>query len=121
MVWTKLNPPTSLMAAIPDESIDAAAKASGLWARYAEEVDRESARERLEAKVAAATESAPAEAKAEPESERRGMPRSEPKQSEQRGMRKDDNAVVDYLKSREGRTMMNTVVRGVFGMLKKRR
>jgi hypothetical protein len=33
----------------------------------------------------------------------------------------DGNAVVDYLKSREGRSMINTVARGVFGMLKKRR
>ena len=34
---------------------------------------------------------------------------------------KDDNVVVGYLKSREGRSMMNTVARGVFGLLKKRR
>ena len=29
--------------------------------------------------------------------------------------------VVDYLKSREGRSMVNTVLRGVFGLLKKKR
>ncbi|HUR74691.1 MAG TPA: helicase HerA-like domain-containing protein [Sporichthya sp.] len=111
VVWTKLCPPTSLMAAIPTDAVDAAAKASTLWARYAEEVDRESARERLEAKLAAA---APPEQEAKrpaPESAERGRRRPG----------KDDNAVVDYLKSREGRSMVNTVVRGVFGMLKKRR
>ncbi len=115
VVWTKLCPPTSLMAAIPTDSVANAAKASQLWARYAEEVDRESARERLEAKVAAATEpapAAPAEPKAEPKAEPQGK-RSKPG--------KGDNAVVDYLKSREGRSMMNTVVKGVFGMLKKKR
>ena len=32
----------------------------------------------------------------------------------------DGNVVTDYLRSREGRSMINTVVRGVFGMLKKR-
>jgi uncharacterized protein len=116
VVWTKLCPPRSLMAAIPAGSVEAAAKGSALWARYAEEIDRESARERLEAKVAAgraepaaadrAAESSPAE---RPKAERRERPG------------KGDNAVVDYLKSREGRSMVNTVVRGVFGMLKKRR
>ena len=29
--------------------------------------------------------------------------------------------VVGYLKSREGRSMINTVARGVFGLLRKRR
>ena len=29
--------------------------------------------------------------------------------------------VVGYLKSREGRSMINTVVRGMFGLLRKRR
>jgi len=33
----------------------------------------------------------------------------------------DDNAVLGYLKSREGRSMVNTVARGVFGLLRKRR
>ena len=111
VVWTKLRPPTSLMAAIPTEAVDVAAKASTLWARYAEEVDRESARERLDAKVAAATPP-------EPESKR---PAPEPAQRRRQRPGKDENAVVDYLKSREGRSMVNTVVRGVFGMLKKRR
>jgi len=112
VVWTKLCPPTSLMAAIPVETVDSAAKASPLWAHYAEEIDRESARERLEAKAAAGgppPAPAPAEPQARPKEEHRSRPG------------KGDNAVVDYLKSREGRTMMNTVVRGVFGMLKKRR
>jgi hypothetical protein len=34
--------------------------------------------------------------------------------------KKDDNVVVDYLKSREGRSMVNTVARGLFGLLKRR-
>jgi hypothetical protein len=29
--------------------------------------------------------------------------------------------VIAYVKSREGRSMINTVARGVFGLLKKRR
>ncbi|MEA2717000.1 MAG: hypothetical protein QOI99_1317, partial [Actinomycetota bacterium] len=49
-------------------------------------------------------------------------PKSQPKsQPKSRGRSKDDdNAVVGYLKSREGRSMINTVARGVFGLLRKR-
>jgi len=108
VVWTKLRPPTSLMAALPTEEVDAAARASRLWPAYAEEVDRESARELLAAKTAAGSES-PTEA----------APPTPPPQP--KGKRKDENAVIAYVKSREGRSMINTVARGVFGLLRKRR
>ena len=113
VVWTKLLPPTSLMAAIDPTEVDELARQSSLWSTYAEEVDRESARERLAAKTAAGAEPAvPAKgAKAE-----KPAPRPQPK-----GKKKDENAVIDFVKSREGRSMMNTVVRGVFGLLRKRR
>lgn len=45
----------------------------------------------------------------------RGAPRSGSRRKSD-----DGNVVTDYLRSREGRSMINTVVRGVFGMLKKR-
>src|SRR6185503_9037250 len=56
VVWTRMQPPTSLMAAVPPEQVDATAHADSRWPRYAEEIDRESAREQLTAKLAAATE-----------------------------------------------------------------
>ena len=34
------------------------------------------------------------------------------------GGKGDDNPITDYLKSREGRATVNTVARGVFGVLK---
>jgi DNA helicase HerA-like ATPase len=102
VVWTRLRPPRSSMAAIGDEAIDAAAKASARWATYGTEIDRESAREKLAKKLAPAEDTPP------------------PEQPKGKG-KKDDNPVVDYLKSREGRSMMNTVVRGAFSLLKKRR
>jgi hypothetical protein len=34
--------------------------------------------------------------------------------------KKHDNPIGGYLKSREGRSLINTVVRGVFGLLRKR-
>ncbi|HVE64835.1 MAG TPA: hypothetical protein VNB94_13680, partial [Mycobacteriales bacterium] len=90
--------------------IEAAAKSSSLWPTYAEEIDRESAREKLAAK----TEVEPT---ADTGSDR--APTRLPPQP--KGRQKDDNVVTGYLKSREGRAMANTVVRGIFGMLKKRR
>jgi hypothetical protein len=109
VAWTRLRPPTSLMAAIDATEVDRLAKESSLWSTYSAEVDRDSARERLAAKAA---RDAPAP----------DAPTPAPPAKRQRASKKDDdNVVVDYLKSREGRSMVNTVVRGVFGMLKKRR
>ena len=113
VVWTRLRPPTSLMAAIPAADVERLAKESSLWPAYSAEVDRESARERLAAKAERAAPSEEADAEA--------APASAPKATKRRSAKDDDNPVVGYLKSREGRAMANTVVRGLFGLLKKRR
>ncbi len=71
VAWTKLRSPRSLMAAIGDDAISAAAKSSPLEAKYGKTVDRESAYEKLQAKKAQAappdqptgSKSAPATAK----------------------------------------------------------
>ena len=111
VVWTRLRPPLSLMAAIENEALDRAARDSSLWSKYATEIDRESAREKLGARMAAAAEAAAEE----------DRPREETPRPSKTKARKDDNAVLGYLKSREGRSMINTVARGVFGLLRKRR
>jgi hypothetical protein len=60
------------MAAIGSDAVSEAAKASPLHAKYGETVDRESAYEKLTAKIAAAPAPAPADAPpAAPEPERR--------------------------------------------------
>jgi uncharacterized protein len=105
VVWTKLRPPASLMAAIDAADVDRLARDSSIWATYAEEIDRESARERLAAKMQ--VEVPKPEAEAKPKAKARA--------------KKDENPVIEYVKSREGRQMINTVARGIFGMLKKRR
>ena len=108
VVWTRLCPPRSLMAAIETEAVDRAARDSSLWSKYATEIDRESAREKLGARIAEAAAAAP--------------PEEAPAPREAKKRKKDDdNPVLGYLKSREGRSMMNTVARGVFGLLRKRR
>ena len=111
VVWTRLRAPQSSMSALAETELEAAAQADPLFAKYAEALDRESAREKLEARLADA-----AADEAEAEEIRQRAPRRR-----KAAPRKDDNAVVGYLKSREGRAMVNTVARGIFGMLKKRR
>lgn len=117
VVWTKLRPPVSRMSAIGDDEIDAVAKASPRWLLYAEDIDRDSARERLAARMGAAASPAAAPAPDQGEEEREPAP-ARPKR---RAKADDGNAITGYLKSREGRQMINTVARGVFGLLRKRR
>jgi DNA helicase HerA-like ATPase len=52
VAWTRMRAPRSLMGTIGDDAIRAAAKASPLQAEYGQTIDRESAYERLNAKVA---------------------------------------------------------------------
>ncbi|RYE75526.1 MAG: DUF853 family protein, partial [Myxococcales bacterium] len=72
VAWTRLRAPESLMDMAPSEQMDATVKGSALFAKYAESVDRESARELLAKKLeagaekAAAEEAASVKAKAEP-------------------------------------------------------
>ncbi len=62
VAWTRLRSPRSLMAAIGDGAISAAAKASPLQATYGETKDRESAYEKIEAEKAKAQADQPAQA-----------------------------------------------------------
>ena len=118
VVWTRMAPPRSLMAAIGPEAVTSAAQADPLWATYGTEIDRESAREKLAARLAQATEPAPESAPApEPASEPRPDPRRRGRAADGSG---DPNPVVDYLTSREGKAMVKKVTRGVLGMLRKR-
>jgi uncharacterized protein len=52
VAWTRLRSPRSLMAAIGDDAIRAAANSSPLQATYGQTVDRESAYEKLQARKA---------------------------------------------------------------------
>jgi hypothetical protein len=59
VAWTRLRAPRSLMDTIGPDAIAAAAKASPLQAGYGQTVDRDSAYERLQAKLAPPPEQAP--------------------------------------------------------------
>ncbi len=75
VAWTRLRAPRSLMNTIGDAAITAAAQASPLHATYSETVDRESAYEKLAAKVVppAAAEPTPEPPTPHEEQEKEGM------------------------------------------------
>ena len=80
VAWARMRAPRSLMAAIGPDAVSAAAKGSPLYGRYGQTVDRESAYERLTARIAEPPP--PADERAapppEPEPERRRAEREEP-------------------------------------------
>ena len=108
VVHTRLRAPLARMA--PADDVAGAAKASPLWAKYGTRVDAESARELLAARL---ERRAPEPRAPEPE------PR--PKERKRRAKAADPgDPVTDFLRSRQGKALQRQVVRGVFGMLRKR-
>ena len=106
VVATKIRAPRSKMATASD--VDAAAKASPLFAKYGTRVDAQSARELLAARIAqppAAGQPAPA-------------PTEEHKKAA-KAAGGGTGAVGDFLKSTSGRQLQREVVRGLFGLLSK--
>jgi uncharacterized protein len=104
VVHTRLRAPASRMA--PADDVEGAAKASPLYARYGTRTEAQSAREMLAARVEEAAEpDAPAPAR------REKAPAPQESTAEKVG---------DFLNSRQGKTLQRQVVRGIFGMLKKR-
>ena len=101
VVHTKLRAPEARMA--PADDVDATAKASPLYAKYGPRVDSQSAREMLAARLAP-TPAAPAE---------------EHKKAAG-AMTEGAGALGDFLNSKQGKQLQKEVIRGVFGLLKKK-
>lgn len=100
VVHTKIRAPRSKMGAAGD--VDAAAKASPLYAKYGTRVDAQSAREMLAAKL-------------------EQKPVDKPTEQHKKAAKASGGgagAVGDFLKSSTGRTIEREVVRGLFGLLK---
>ena len=113
VVWTHLVPPTSKIGDAGRDAVDQAAKQSDVWSKYATEENRESAEEKLKARLERAEQAGAREPKAP-------RPRSRSR-SRSRSRKKDDGGVIgDVLGTREGRSIINTILRGLFGILKKR-
>ena len=120
VVHTRMTPPSSRMG--PADDIEAQAKASPLWVKYGQRVDNESAREMLAARM---TPLGPAE----PAAARPQAPAAQKKTAEQKAEEHREAAsavsggvaaVSKFLQSKEGKKLQQEVVRGVFGLLKKK-
>jgi DNA helicase HerA-like ATPase len=104
VVHTRLRAPRSSME--PAGGVDAAAKTSPLFVKYGTRLDRESAAELLAARVERSADA---------------VDRPAPTRAPKRAARKAaDDPLTDFLGSRQGKALQREVVRGVFGMLRKR-
>jgi uncharacterized protein len=108
----------------PAADLEARAKSSPLFAKYGTRADPESAREKLAARMEASAKVRGAEA-AQAEAEKVAKEAAKetakaPRPSSSRGKASTGNPVLDFLGSRQGQAIGKEIVRGVFGMLKKR-
>ena len=107
--------PASKMA--PAADVEGPAKASPLFARYGTRVDAQSAREILAGRLEAASKPAPA-----PDADKplEHIPAPKLPKAPRRAPAPDPGGIGDFLNSRQGKALQKQVLRGVFGMLKKR-
>jgi DNA helicase HerA-like ATPase len=113
VAWTKLRAPRSLMDTIGQDAIKQAATSSDLHGKYAETIDRESAYEKLSAKVARAPQD-----EAQPQvQEQRKPEREDPGLVEQV---LGNSAVKSFLRSAAS-ALGREITRGIFGTARKRR
>ncbi len=116
VAWTRLRAPESLMAPADQAAMEAAVAGSDLHAKYATEVDRESAREKLAARLEAGAEKAKAEARAKeavPKSTGADGRLSYPKPSSRRPPAEHD-VVKDIINSPVAKDLMRTAAREIF-------
>lgn len=120
VAWTRLRAPQSLMAPAPAETLAAIVHASPLTAEYGQAVDRDSAYERLTAKLApppAPAPQAPAPGEPAPPAERR---REEPPPAEPGAVERvlGSQAFRSFARS-AGTVLGREIMRSVFGVRKR--
>ncbi|MCW2868144.1 MAG: hypothetical protein JWR20_2332, partial [Marmoricola sp.] len=143
VAWTRLRAPQSLMGAADPAAMEAAVQASPLHAKYAEAVDRESAREilagKLEAGAAAAQaeQQAAADAKARADADKAAQQQATAEEKLRReaekaaargrassGGRREKSVVEEVVGStmfkQVARTAAREIVRGMFGTGRRR-
>jgi DNA helicase HerA-like ATPase len=116
VVHTRLVAPKGSMS--PASDVAALAAASPLHAKYGTRAERESARELLARRMEASARTREAEELAKEAEREEPAPRSRRRRAEPAST---GNPVFDFLRSKQGQAIGKEVVRGVFGMLKKRR
>ncbi|KQZ75950.1 helicase HerA-like domain-containing protein [Nocardioides sp. Root151] len=133
VAWTRLRAPESLMGTADATAMDAAVKASPLFAKYSATVDRESAREILAAKLDAGAAQAEAEAAAKAGAEEQTALQKEAdrlaKESRKRttsrsSTRREKSTVEEVLGNTAVKQVLRTAarefVRGMFGAGRRR-
>jgi uncharacterized protein len=121
VAWTRLRAPQSLMAPAPADQVAAAVQASPGNARYSTPLDRESAYEKLAARLAAGAQQAEAEAKqAAKEAKEAGRaPAPEPRRREEKSM--VEEVIGSSAFKQFARSAGREIVRGLFGAARRRR
>jgi DNA helicase HerA-like ATPase len=114
VAWTRLRAPQSLMAPATAEQLTASVQASPNNAKYTEAIDRESAYEKLAAKVQAGAEAAQAEEQAKQAPEPKPRPQKQEKSMVEQVV--GSSAFKQFARS-AGRE----IVRGLFGAARRRR
>ncbi|MFC9393743.1 helicase HerA-like domain-containing protein [Streptomyces sp. NPDC057027] len=114
---TRLRAPESLMGPVDAAALDAAVKASPLYGRYAEAVDRESAYEKLTAEQRAAEEAALEAAAAEETRAPRKREKEEPSLAEQ----VVGSGIFKSLARSVGTQLGREISRSLFGTARRRR
>ena len=122
VAWTRLRAPESLMAPADPAAMTAMVNGSALEAKYAEAVDRESAREKLAAKLDAGAAAAKQEQQQPPQDHVTYPKAPAKKKAATKGGA--ESAVSDILKSPMARDLARTaareIFRGVFGTGRRR-
>jgi hypothetical protein len=119
VVHTRMTPPVSRMG--PADDVEGKAKASPLWAKYGQRVDNESAREMLAARMAPPPPAGPAAPAQQAPAQKKAAEQSAEEHKEAAGAVSGGVAAVGkFLQSKEGKKLQQEVVRGVFGLLKKK-
>jgi DNA helicase HerA-like ATPase len=122
VAWTRLRAPQSLMAPAPADAVAAAVGGSPLQAEYGQELDRDSAYERLQAKLApppAPAATAPPAAPARSESPRE-EPRSQREEPSVITQAMTSPVVRSFLRS-AGSALGREITRSIFGTATRRR
>jgi DNA helicase HerA-like ATPase len=139
VAWTRMRAPLSLMAPTPEEVLRPGIAASGLMARYGQDLDRDSAHEILARKLRAGAEAAERERQAQAtEEEARQRTKAETELNEEReraerttaprtrSSRREDKSVVEQITDSSvfrdiARTAGREIVRSIFGTARRRR
>jgi uncharacterized protein len=119
VVHTRIVGPQSRMA--PADDVEGAAKGSALFAKYGTRVDAQSAREILAARLVAPVAPPAAAGDAAEAPVPKAAPKPKAWHKEAAGAAAGGAAALGgFLKSRQGKKLQQQVMRGVFGMLRKK-